>query len=360
MSTLNRYLLKLFATHFFAVLGVLFILYGLVDFLEKVDDFVEHSAGLTDYILYPLYNLPAMITQILPMTTLLAVFSLINLLARTHQLTALNSCGVSLGAVTRPLFACGGVLCCAAFVMGNWLTPWANQKADYILTKEVRGQSTVKLRKKNIYLRDGQRIITIARSDPKAGTILKLAIFELSPEYTLSKRVDAASAEYRSERNWLLRDAVVRDFSASGDITGFTRHKELLFDLKRRPQELVEFSYQPGQMSSGELMRLASRMTDEGRDPRPFRAELHFRQAQSLTPLLMILLGIPFALQRGRKYNLGAGIALSLATFVVYYSLQALAMAFGTAGWLPLILAAWSANLLLLLVGAWLFLTMER
>lgn len=360
MSTLNRYLLRVFASHFFAVLGVLFILYGLVDFLEKVDDFVEHSAGLSDYLLYPMYNLPAMIAQILPMTALLATFSTINLLARTHQLTALSSCGLSLGTVTRPIFACGGLLCCVAFVMSNWLTPWASQKADYILTKEVRGQNVVKQRKKNIYLRDGERIITIARSDPKTGRILKLAVFERTPEHMLKKRVDAATAEYRDDRNWLLRDVVVREFSAAGDLTGFVRHKELLFDLRRRPQELVELSYQPEQMNSSELQRLIVKMRSEGRDPLPYRAELHFRQAQALTPLLMILLGVPFALQHGRKHNLGAGVALSLVTFVVYYSLQAVAMAFGTAGWLPLPLAAWSANLLLLLVGSWLFLTMER
>lgn len=360
MSTLNRYLLKLITRHFFMVLGVLFVLYGLVDFLEKVDDFIEHRAGLTDYLAYPFYNFPAMVTQILPMTTLLAAFSTINLLSRTQQLTALKSCGISLGSVTRPLFAFGGVLCCVAFVMGNWLAPLSTQKAEYVLTKNIRGGSQVKYRKKNIYLRDGQRIMTIARSNPKQGVLSDITVFELTPESILSKRVDATSATYRDEGIWLLTDTVVREFDAKGDIRGFSRHKQLPFDLRREPAELVELFYQPEQMTSGELRNLVVKVAEEGRDPLPYRTELHFRQAQALTPLLMILLGVPFALQHGRKHNLGAGIALSLTTFVIYYALQATSMAFGTAGWLPLLLAAWAANLLLLLVGGWLFLTLEK
>jgi lipopolysaccharide export system permease protein len=76
-------------------------------------------------------------------------------------------------------------------------------------------------------------------------------------------------------------------------------------------------------------------------------------------PLVVILLGVPFALQRGRQATLGLGVALSLAVFVIYILLQAIGMALGTAGLLPLPLAAWSANLLLLLVGSWLFLTLD-
>jgi lipopolysaccharide export system permease protein len=359
MSTLNRYLLKQIATHFLMVLGVLFILYGLVEFLEKVDDFIEHRAALTDYLAYPIYKFPAMVTQILPMATLLAAFSTINLLARTHQLTALSSCGVSLGNVTRPLFAFGGTLCCVAFVMSNWLAPLSTQKAEYVLTKNIRGGGPVKYRKKNIYLRDGQRILTITRSNPKTGVISDITVFELTADSVLSKRVDAASATYKDDGVWLLDDTVVRDFGSNGEVTGFKRHKQLPFDLKRRPAELVELFYQPEQMTSGDLQKLSVKVAGEGRDPLPYRTELHFRQAQALTPLLMILLGVPFALQRGRKYNLGAGIALSLATFLIYYALQATAMAFGVAGWLPLLLAAWSANILLFLIGGWLFLTLD-
>lgn len=359
MSTLNRYLLKQITTHFFMVLGVLFVLYGLVEFLEKVDDFIEHRAALTDYLAYPLYNLPAMLTQILPMATLLAAFSTINLLARTHQLTALSSCGVSLGSVSRPLFMYGGILCCVAFVMGNWLAPLSTQKAESVLSKNIQGGSLVKYRKKNIYLRDGERILTIARSNPKTGVISDITVFELTPANALSKRVDATTATYQDQGTWLLADTVVREFGPTGEVTGFKRHKQLPFDLKRRPEELVELFYQPEQMTSGDLRNLIVKVAGEGRDPLPYRVELHFRQAQALAPLLMVLLGVPFALQRGRKYNLATGIVLSLATFLVYYSLQATAMAFGAAGWLPLLLAAWSANILLLLIGAWLFLTLE-
>jgi len=84
------------------------------------------------------------------------------------------------------------------------------------------------------------------------------------------------------------------------------------------------------------------------------------RAAQSLMPLIVILIGVPFALQRGRKATVGTGVALTLGVFVSYLLLQAIGMALGSAGLLPLPLAAWSANILLMLVGAWLFMTLDN
>ena len=74
----------------------------------------------------------------------------------------------------------------------------------------------------------------------------------------------------------------------------------------------------------------------------------------------MVLIGIPFALHRGRQASIGFGIGVSLAAFSAYFACQAVGMALGMANLLPLSLAAWAANILLLLVGFWLFLTLNN
>lgn len=358
MLTLDRYLLKLFLSHLAIILVVLVGLYGLIDFLEKVDTFLEHGAGFAHYLDYPLYKLPLMLSQMLPMAVLLAVFVTIGLLSRTHQLTALKSCGIGVGRVMRPLFVAGALLCLVLYA-GGWVVPWSTREARVVLDIQIKGDAHPEQRTNDLYFRDGQRIISVDRSIPQHNEVQGLTLLDFNEQFRLIRRMEAASAVHQGEGHWLLRNAVVRNFSPDGDVTGFARHAEFAVDFGRRPEDLIELWYQPGEMTSPELRRLAERLEREGHDALRYRAEWQLRLAQAFTPLVMILLGVPFALQRGRQANLGVGVALSLATFACYYLLQAVGMAFGTAGLLPLPLAAWAANILLLLVGAWLFLTLD-
>jgi len=70
----------------------------------------------------------------------------------------------------------------------------------------------------------------------------------------------------------------------------------------------------------------------------------------------MVLLGIPFALQRGRNASFSLGIIISLIIFVVYFLLYAVFAVFGAIAVLPPLIAAWAANILMALVGTWFFL----
>src|SRR5512139_2414264 len=104
MRTINCHIAALFTRHLAIILLVLVGLYGLIEFIERVDDFIEFHANLTHYFRYPLYKLPLMLDQALPMGVLLAAFATIGLLSRTSQITALRSCGIGLWQSTRAMF----------------------------------------------------------------------------------------------------------------------------------------------------------------------------------------------------------------------------------------------------------------
>ncbi|MHB8707311.1 MAG: LPS export ABC transporter permease LptG [Desulfuromonadales bacterium] len=360
MRTLDRHIAALFIRNLAVVLLALVGLYGLIEFIEKIDDFIEHQATLGHYLRYPLHKLPFMLDQALPMGILLAAFATVGLLARTSQITALRSCGIGLWQATRPLFCLGVLLCLATFLSNAWLVPWSAREAAYIMATEIKGKEAIESATENLYFRDKQRIISVTESFPERREVQGLTLLELSETFRLSRRVEAVTARHQEGGRWLLLDATDRRFDPeTQNIVSFNRHVELSLDLGRPPEEMLEVWYKPQEMTFTELLALDSRLRREGRDPARYQAEWQLRLARSATPLLMVLLGVPFALHRGRKANLGLGIAVSLTTFLAYYALQAIGMALGTAGLLPLTLAAWAANLLLLLVGAWLFLTLD-
>jgi lipopolysaccharide export system permease protein len=360
MRTLDRHLAGLFLRNLALIAGVLVGLYGLIEFLERVDDFIENQAALTYYLSYPLYKLPAMVIQTLPMALMLAAFTTIGQLSRTHQITALRSSGVSFWQTTRPLFVIGALFSLIVLAGNSWLAPWSTREASYILDTEIKGKSTRGQEHADLYIRDGQHILRVAHSFPQKGELQGVMLLDLDLHFNLTRRVEAISAHYEGNDTWRLQTVTERRFDPEQhNLTGVSRHNQLLVDLGRGPQELTEIWSDPRELTVPELLQIGAQMQRNGQDPRRYQNELQFRMAQSLMPLLVILIGVPFALQRGRQATLGAGVALSLGVFGVYLLLQAVGTALGTVGLLPLPLAAWSANLLLLLLGGWLFLSTD-
>jgi lipopolysaccharide export system permease protein len=361
MQTLNRYVAGLFARNLAIILAVLVSLYGLIDFVEKIDDFIENRAALLHYFHYPLYKLPTMLDQSLPMGVLLAAFITVGQLSGTSQITALRSCGIGLWQATRPLFVCAALLCLVTLAGSAWLAPWSARESRYILVTEIKGNTPTTRLAGNLYFRDNQRIIGAAQSFPERGELRGLNLLELNENFHMTRRVEAATARYQDGTRWLLTDVVEHTFKPDTQtISGFTKQREIVMDLGRRPDEMVDIWYKPEEMTLIELRQLADRLEAQGGDYLRYRAEWQQRLARAITPLLMVLIGVPFALHRGRKASVGLGIGVSLVTFFGYFACQAVGMALGAAELLPLALATWSANMLLLLIGTWLFLTLDN
>ncbi len=77
--------------------------------------------------------------------------------------------------------------------------------------------------------------------------------------------------------------------------------------------------------------------------------DLHYKISFSFISLIIILIGAPFALITTRGGVL-IGIGTSIAIGLLYYAFIAMSLAFGKAGLLPPIVAAWLGNI----VFAWL------
>lgn len=360
MLTLDRYILKIFIKNLFLVLATLIALYSLIEFLEKVDNFIENQAAFKYYLLYPLINLPIIINNSLPMATLLATFATIGGLSRTSQLTALMSSGVSFLRIGRPLFL-GGAFLCLIVVIGNlWLVPWAARETNYIRKTEIPGKQQNDVRASDIYFRDENKIISANHALPAKKLILGLTVIEFNENFMPVKRIQAEKAQYVAEGKWKLKNAIIWGFvPETRAIAYYKEHKTFSFDLKREPSDMVQLWDRPEDLSAGELKRLTTKLRDEGYDPRSYQVEAEMRYAKAAIPLIMVLLGIPFALQRGRDASFSLGIILSLIIFAVYFILYAVFAVFGAIAILPPLVAAWAANILMALVGSWFFLRVQ-
>ena len=360
MSTLDRYILNSFTKNLALVLLVLISLYSLVEFLETVDDFIEHKAELKYYLLYPLFHLPVIISNILPMAVLLATFATIGGFSRSNQLTAMLCGGVSFSRISRPLFLGSLFLALIVIIANLWLVPWSARETNHIKRTEITGKNSQEISSEDLYFRDGDRIISISHAFPAKEIILGLTIVEMNDKFMPIKRIQSEQAQHVNNGQWQLKDVVIWNFSPeTKTVASFDKQPELLFDLKRQPDEMLQLLHlldRPEDLPVNELIQLSKKLQNEGYDPKSYQVEMQMRFAKAAIPIIMVLLGIPFALQRGRNASFSLGIIISLIIFVVYFILYAVFAVFGAIAVLPPLIAAWAANILMALVGTWFFL----
>jgi len=357
VNTIQRYILRNFLRWLTLSFAVFIGLFYLIHFFEKVDELFSNDAHIRHFIRYLLYMTPSIATQILPVAALLAVFATLGGLSRSNELTSMSAGGMSLGQIVRPLFVSGLLLCLLALFSSNLLVPYANKRADYLMKIKIKGlMSPVVYQSENLFFRDGNQILQAASSHPGEKRVKGISIFTFDDEFALTERKDATEATYRDQQ-WTFSDLTVRSFSDQGRVLSGTQNfPSRQLPLQRKPIDFLERSLESSNMSLFELSRHVDKLTVEGFNPLQYRVDFHYRLAEAATSLIMVLVAVPFALQRGRYSNLSVGIVITLTLCMVYFVCQSMLLAFGYAGILPPVVAAWSTNLMFALFGSWLFL----
>ncbi len=111
----------------------------------------------------------------------------------------------------------------------------------------------------------------------------------------------------------------------------------------------------PAQLSVQELRDEIEKLDASGYDNTRLSVAYHEKFARSTTPLVMVLLGLPFAFKVGRRGSLyGIGVALLLV--LVYWATFAVFNALGLQTVLRPAIAAWTPNIMFGLLGTYLLL----
>ncbi len=358
MTLISRYLLRSFGRVFGLALAAFIGLYLLVDFFERVDNFIEHGAAAHHYLRYFTLKIPFIALQVAPLACLLGVFMTLGGLSRNSELTAMHGAGISLWRITRPLLLTGLLVSLLALAAAEYLVPVCVKRANLIYNSEVRGDPSVIIQRSRIWLRDGRRIINIRLVEADASELRGLTLLDLDQDFKLAGRKDVPRAIF-VDNTWKTDFLVERRFDDQG-LTASRLYYDRSVDFHLTPEDFrLPGGRRNDDLGYRELRRLATRLRAEGYDPVRFEVDMHARLATPLASLVMAFLGIPFALRKGRSSGLALGVAMSVMIGVAYFIVQAIALAFGYAAALPPILAAWFANLLFLLFACWLFLGSE-
>ncbi|MFW6011752.1 MAG: LPS export ABC transporter permease LptG [Desulfosalsimonas sp.] len=353
MTVIHRYITASFLKYFFLVLIMVVGIYLSVDFIGRIDDFIESGRPPGSAALYFLFKIPLIISQITPLAVLLSVLTIFGLMNKDNEIIALRTGGISSFYLLVPVAVLGVLFSSLLFVFSETVVPITAARASFIEEHEGSGNRAVSLRKKNIWIRHNGRIVHIQHYHPAEDVLYGITIYGFDSEFNLIRRVDAASAAYE-QSGWVLfgcMEQILAGGKEQGrkepEIVASRHHAELRepgLDLK--PEDFRKLALDAEETSFTELWQYIERTRAKGYDATKYRVDLHAKTAFPVVCLIMSLMGAGLALKGKTGGGMAVSFAYGIVTAFVYWSVYSFCLSLGYGEVLPAWLAAWSANIL--------------
>ena len=356
-SIIDGYLVRAFFRIFFSSLLVTTSLYIVVDFFDRITNFLDNAIPVWTVIRYFIYNAPLSISRVIGFATLFSTLFCLGMAARTNEITAMRSSGISVQRIALPLLILSMFICLSTFFWNEALVPIFAHRAQAIYKVEIQKKQQQSLfGTREIWLRAQGSFINIGNFDTRTNVLEHVTVFLLNRDFSLRGLVEVPSARWNGHE-WEAKEATGWNILADGKMV---RRKDTdLPTISNTPDDLKLLARDPEEFTFFDLQRQISEMKAKGMDTTSDEVDLQTKLALPFISPLMVLLATPFAL----KKQMSAGLALSFGAAMVvgfgYWVLTALCISLGHSGALPASIAAWIPNTIFAMIGLFYFTTEE-
>jgi lipopolysaccharide export system permease protein len=292
-----------------------------------------------DIALSYVFWIPDSMFMVLPAAVLFATVFSIGAFTRHAELTAAKASGISFYRMTAPILL--GALLAFGLDLGlGKIVPRANQRRSQLLLEDKASFGTN--RYNFAFAGEYGRVYKAYELRTDSGRMRNLQIERKGsgPSYpTYLIAADSASYDRQSGR-WLLMHGamnIVSDTTHTMNIT-FERGRERHFT--ERPTEMMAKQRDPHDLTYDELTRFIGSLERSGGDANLLRVERALKIAIPATCLIIALFGAPLATSTQRGGS-AYGVAVSLATTMIFLLMIQLTRAIGGKGVIPPDFAAW-------------------
>ncbi len=357
MRILDRYILKSVITIFVACLFTFLLLYVIIDIFAHLEDIIKNHASIMLLARYYLTYLPIIFVQVTPIACLLAILYTFGSLNRNNEIIAMRASGLSILEISKTVIILGIILTALVFMVSDRFVPEAlssNQK----IQQQVEGGSQKSEEVINNLSMYGlkNRLFFINRFSPATNTMEGITILEHDERQNLTQKIVANRAVYK-DGLWRFYQTVSYGFDENGQIRQNPQYmQEEILPIPESPRDFLSQRRRPEYMSISQLQGYLWRLSKSGAVGiiKNLKVDLYQRYTAPFTTIMIILLGIPFALRMKKRATGLSSIGLSIMVGFLYYVLNAISVALGKAGILFPFLAASLSHIVALTVGIYL------
>ncbi len=343
MKKLDWYILKKFLGTFAYAIMILAVITAVIDYSEKVDDFVKRQAPLLEILNYYKNFIPYMVAFLFPLFIFISTIFFTSKLAYKSEIIAILASGVSYPRFLRPYMYGALILCGISLIANHWIVPAAN-KQRLLFEKRYVKELAFKAQR-NFHLRlPGDIYVFLQSYDYQSNTGYRFTAEHIVGT-ELREKLSADRISYDSARGeWKLYNVMVR--KNNGLEEELVHHNELTKAYQFVPKDIDQDNEIMGSMTTPELSKTIERERQRGRENLNFYIiERHRRTAQPFAGIILTLIGVAIASNKVR-----GGSGLHLAVGIIISAGYIMALQFSTtfstrAGMNPL-LAVWIPNII--------------
>ena len=354
-NMIERYILRQFFLVLILCLFAAVSLFLVFETFERMKIFLKEDSSLFQILSYLALKIPLITHLMTPVAVLVATLLSIGRMSQLSEITAMRSCGMSILSIARPLIFAGLLISGLMFLAGETIVPWSTQEGSELLNLDIKKKDqSGGLSKSNFWFREKGKFYSIGFYDSSKATLHNISIFELDQNFKLRKRIDSPQATWSNSPfiGWTM--VSVSEISSPAGKFKVSSFPSLPLIVKETPKDFFNMKRDAETMSFHDLRDYIAKLRSEGVSVVRYLVDLQAKVSFPFVNVIVILVAFPFALIPARSGNLSSSLVAGVTIGFGYHVIHALCTSLGSAELLPVIPAAWAANILLGSLGGYL------
>lgn len=334
----------------------LIIIYLLIDFTQKYDDFIEKGKPVSLAMKFFFLNIPFILDQMGPVCILLAGVITLGILNHSNELIALKASGIPLRRIITPIILAGAVSSLLLLSMSQLVLPKSMSITNQIWIEEVKGRIPLGIyRNGRYYYKSKEGFFSFLRPEKEIDAFFYFSYANWDKDFHLTKLISAENAIWK-DGAWLFGNGQVQtkkdDGSFATEIFDLRR-----FDISEHPSDFFIPEYRSKELSLTSLFLEAKHKETKTESTKAW-AEFYGRISYTLLGLTLLLVGLPLLLIVYRRWgrDLSLAIPVSCGLAFVCWGFWGTQQSLAKAGLLSPFLAASSVHLIIGTIGIFLLL----
>jgi len=318
---IDRYIMTQFVVGIIPVLLLLLALFSFMALAEELEDVGKGSFTLPDALMVVILTSPKRIVELLPVTTLLGGLLGLGTMANHRELIVIRTMGISKQRIAQTVAVLAVFLGVFITALQFFVVPGFEHEAATLRAQASKDTEISTGNSKAIWTRNDIHFIRI-KSVKQDRALSDIEIYTTDPQGRLSQLIQASSAIYFEQENWVLVDVLESRFE--GDQVVETRRENMQWNALLSTDQAAALILPLEALAPNDLLKTITNLKQNQLDTH--RYEIVLWQQISLLPslLAMALMSLPLLLGSVRSVSASQRALTGGLIGIGFYLLQQL------------------------------------
>jgi lipopolysaccharide export system permease protein len=316
-------------------------------FFGNLSFYAAHDAKGSVIMQSLLYSMPQIVHWVLPFSVCIGIIAAQASFSRHVETIAMQACSISFLRISVPYLAMGLMASLIMCILSFYLYPVSQRYADkiedvYIKKRDIQGSFTVNGGRFKL----GGDIYYVKHMDISKGIMQNATCYRTaSGRLSAIIRTDLATWDGKTWKTNGME--IIRTTTAGIEM----ERSASALPLTRGPSDLLMAQPRPEVLTLTELFEYRSHLKEDNIRSVSLDTYFHSRISFAIAPLIMTLLVLPFGMRFPRAGGIARGISIGLILGLAYWALHSAMTGVGVSGYLHPAAAAWTADVVALVMG---------